>query len=122
MTEQPAPEPELPETRPDIRSLFEQLSSDTASFARAEVRVLKAQVGERAAFAAPAMILFVAGVALIIGVVIALLLGVMLWLAPALGFGWAILIVVAAGVATSALLFKLGTNRISAMFKMKDET
>jgi hypothetical protein len=115
MTEQP----DITES-PDkigIKALFGQLVDDTGAFARAELSVLKAQAGERAAYAIPGFVMLSVGVALAFGAIVALLIGIGVWLSFITGPVSALLIVTFGALSASALLFKLGADRLSNVFK-----
>ncbi len=104
-----------------IKALFGQLANDTGDFARAELAVLKAQAGERAAFAIPGFIMLSVGIALAFGAIVALLIGIGVWLSFITGPVSALLIVTLGALSVSALLFKLGANRLSNVFKPRGE-
>ena len=118
MSEAAAPDPE---EKPALSRLFVELTRDASRFALAEVEYLKAQAGERAQFAVPGLIMFAVGVALTLGVTMAVPVGLILLLAPIIGTGLALLAVTALGLSIAAVLFKLGARRIRAVLKRPED-
>ncbi len=101
----------------DFKALANQLGHDASAFAKAEGQYLKAQLGERADYAKPALIAFGAGVGLIFGTVMAVPVGLMLVLAPYLGTVWAFVAVVGASIVIGGLLIRYGVRRLKAALK-----
>ena len=110
------PRPE-PDEKPDLRTLLAQLADDTSAFAKAEIDVLKAEAGERASHIVPGLALIGAGIALALGVLVASLVGIIIWLTPIIGASWAALSVTVGGLLVAALLFRLGSNKFRKIFK-----
>jgi Putative Actinobacterial Holin-X, holin superfamily III len=106
--------------RPPIKALLGQLVSDTSDFARAEIEFLRLQAGERANYAIPGLIMLGIAVALGFGSIIALLVGLILWLTPIIGAGWSTLLVILVALVITALLFKLGAARLRDATKAKE--
>jgi Putative Actinobacterial Holin-X, holin superfamily III len=107
--------------KPGIPQLLGQLASDTGDFARAEIAFLRATAGERAAYAMPGIIMVAVGTALASGAVVALLVGLVIWLAPEIGTGWAILASIGGSLIVAIFLFRLGTARLKNALKSRDE-
>jgi Putative Actinobacterial Holin-X, holin superfamily III len=101
----------------NFKALAMQLGSDASAFAKAEGQYLKAQLGERAGYAKPALIAFGAGVGLIFGGVIAIPVGLIWVLAPFLGAIWALISVVGISAIVGALLIRFGIKRVKAALK-----
>jgi Putative Actinobacterial Holin-X, holin superfamily III len=123
MQDAPAPSPEveiLPENL-GLAALLGQLGNDAGDFARAEAAYLKAQVGERASYALPAIAMIGAGISLLSGVLIALLVGLMMILAPLIGTGLSVLAVTLGAALLAAGLLRFGTKRIKATLKRPEE-
>jgi len=104
--------------RPDASSLgvsglVSQLTDDAKEFARAEVALQKAKVGEAVGRYKNAVIFFaVAGVLALAGL-IALLVGLIETLATKVGPGLATLIVVGIVFTTAGVLAVIGKNRLT---------
>jgi uncharacterized membrane protein YqjE len=107
--------------RPAISSLLVELTRDARSFATAEVEYLKAQAGERAHFAVPGLIMIGVALALAMGVLMAVPIGLIWLFAPMIGAGWSTLAVILVGLMIAALLFKLGTRRVKAVLKRPED-
>ena len=110
-----------PQEKVALSSLLVALTEDASNFARAEVDYLKAQAGERAHYAVPGLIMFVVGLALATGVLMAIPVGLILLLSPLIGSGLALVAVTLAGLLFAALMFKLGTRRIKAVLKRPED-
>jgi Putative Actinobacterial Holin-X, holin superfamily III len=107
--------------RPALSSLLVELTRDARSFATAEVEYLKAQAGERAHFAVPGLIMIGVAVALSMGVLMAVPVGLIWLFAPMIGAGWSTLVVSTVGLLMAMLLFKLGTRRVKAVLKRPED-
>ncbi len=107
--------------KPGIPQLLGQLASDTGDFARTEIAFLRATAGERASYAMPGIIMVAVGTALASGSVVALLVGLVIWLAPAIGTGWAILASIGGSLIVAIILFRLGTARLKNTLKARGE-
>jgi hypothetical protein len=114
-------ETEAPADAPTIRALLGQLADDTSAFARAEIDYLREEAGERVSYAVPALIMLGIAVALASGAIVAGLAGLVWWLGPMIGPGWAILAVVTASCAIAAMLFQLGSARLRRTVKPRSE-
>jgi Putative Actinobacterial Holin-X, holin superfamily III len=114
------PEP-LDEVRAPISALLGQLADDTSQFARAEVAYFKAEIGERANLAIPGLWMIGVGASLAAGVLIALLVGLVLWLAPLVGAGLATLAICTLGAAIAFGFFRIGTKRLRQAIKSKEQ-
>jgi Putative Actinobacterial Holin-X, holin superfamily III len=108
-------------SRDTITALFGQLADDTTQFARAEMAYLRAEAGERARHAIPGLWMIGIGAALAAGVMIALLVGFVLWLAPLVGAGLATLLVCALGAGAAIIFVRSGTRRLRKAIKTKDD-
>lgn len=103
--------------RASLSSLLVELTRDAGQFAQAEIAYLKAQAGERAQYAVPGLVMIGVAIALGLGLVSALPVGLIWLLAPLIGSGYALLLVTLVGLAAIALLIKLGVRRIKAVLK-----
>ena len=102
--DQPVTESEAQVERPTIGALFAELAADARVFAEAESARIKAY-GRRAAISTGIVLgLVIAAVTLMQGAVIALLVGLILALAPAAGTPGATAIVVIGALLLGALL------------------
>jgi positive regulator of sigma E activity len=106
-----------PTTQPGIATLLTQLGSDATDFARAEVRYLQAQAGERVAIALPALYMIAASAVLALSVAVALVVGMILLLIPLVGTGPAILIVCAVASLLAWLLYRAARARMARVFR-----
>ena len=107
--------------RPPIGLLIKQLADDAQHFARAETAFLKASVGERWSYALPAFIMIGAGIALALGGLIALPVGLMFILEAYVGRPLAVLIVVAGSILIALAGIKFGIRRLKAALKSPEE-
>ena len=107
--------------RPSIAALLGQLSDDASNFAKAEAEYVRAQVGERANFAKPALGMIGMGIALLFGLTMAAPVGAMLVLAPLIGLGWAFGGVMLGGALLAFLSLKFGVRRFKAALKRPEE-
>lgn len=104
-----------PVERPPIGTLVEELAEDTRVFLLAEADRLRAY-GRRAAISGTiALGLIIAGIALLQGAIIALLTGLILWLQPTLGTGWALILVVCVATAIGIALTWIGLAKAWAI-------
>lgn len=87
-----SPRPAPPDS-PGLFALISDAGHDAVVYARAEIDSIKAQAAERATYASPALLMLAVSASLAIGALIALLVGLIFILYPALG-GWAVLVVV----------------------------
>jgi hypothetical protein len=121
MTDETAPTAITAEEKLGIPQLLGQLANDTSDFARAEIAFLRAAAGERASYAMPGIIMVAVGTALASGAVVALLVGLVIWFAPMIGPGWAILASIGGSLIVATILFRLGTTRLRNALKSRDE-
>jgi hypothetical protein len=114
------PETGAPETL-GIKDVVNQLIEDSRKFAEAEFTYLKANVGERASYAIPALVMLGLATALSAGAVIALIVGLMFLLAPVMTlFGAIVFITILSGI-VAWLLFRAGSNRLKNTLKPRGE-
>ncbi len=106
--------------RPTIAALFGQLVDDSRTFATAELAYLKAQAGERASYALPGLAMIGVAMALSFAVIVAGLIGLMVWLATITPLGWAVLIVTATAALVCLILVRVGTARLRGSLKSRD--
>ncbi len=109
------------EPKAGIRDVVTQLVDDTRNFAEAEFAYLKANVGERAHYAIPALVMLGIATALSAGAVIALVIGLMFLLAPYISLIGAIIFVTALASVTAWVLFRAGSNRLKNTLKPRAE-
>ena len=103
-----------------LGELLPRLVDDLQALVRAEIGLYRAELGRRALSAGWALALFGGALVLAQAAVVALLVGLVGWLGPAIGHGWAIAMVVVASMALAALMVRLGIDRIAAMFETDD--
>ena len=116
-----APEIDIETPPPGLQALVGQLKDDALAFAKAEGEWLKAEAGDRAGFAKPGLAAIGAGVALALGVVMAIPVGLMLVLTPLIGAGWSLLATVTAFLLIAAILIRFGGNRVKTAFKPRND-
>jgi hypothetical protein len=116
------PETAPPETddRPGLGALFGQLADDTREFARAEVALLKAQAGERASYAVPGLVAILLAAILAFAAIVALLVGAVIALTPAIGAGWATAAVTFGALLIAGGLGWLGVRRLRKAAKPRE--
>lgn len=107
--------------KPAVSALLGELASDAKGFARAEAAYLRAQVGERTAYAKPAVAMIGVGAGIIVGVAIALPIGLMLALVPIVGALAALALITVPGAGLGALLLLWGVRRIRAAIKSPEQ-
>jgi hypothetical protein len=106
--------------RPGIAQLVGQLADDTRAFASAELAYLKAQAGERAGYAVPGLIAIAAAATLGMAAIIAVIIGIILALAPVVGTGWAVLIVAVGALTVAGLTGWWGAVRLRKATKPRE--
>ena len=108
------PEPDVvDEARPTIGELFTQLVDGGRGLFQAEVALYRIEAGRRSLSAGRAAGLLIGALTLAQGALIAFLVGLIMVLAPALGTGWAVIIVTVGAVVLAGLLAWLGVRQIS---------
>lgn len=94
MTAAPTPDPaeETPpeDTPPGVRAVLQKLAEDARAYARAELDYAKADLINRAAHIGPALIRYAIAAVLALGLVVAAIVAITLWVGQAFGFGWAL--------------------------------
>jgi len=101
--------------RPTIAALFQQLVDDGRALVRAELRLYRAEAGRRALSGGLAAGLIIGALTLAQGALIALLIGIMLALAPHIGPLRAVAAVSGGALVICALLVWLGLRQINRM-------
>ncbi len=104
-----------------MAALLGELASDTRNFARAEFAYIRAEAGERMDYAIPGLMMILCAAALGMGTLVALLIGLVLWLSPLIGTGLAAIAVSALGGISAYVLARIGTARLKSTLKTKDE-
>ena len=93
---------------PSVRDLIGQLVADTKAYARAEMNYVREELGDRKSHLGPAIgFMAVAGL-LAFALVVAIVVGLMIWIGQAIGMGWSIMIVSAGFGLLAYLLVRLG--------------
>lgn len=121
MADAQAPDRETPVEDPGLKALAVQLADDAAAFVAAETSYLKAELGERAEYAQPAIYAVGFGWALMLGTMLTLPFAIILMLAPMIGIVWAVLLVSGGSLLVGRLLAQFGIRRIKASLKPRDE-
>lgn len=101
------------EARPAIGELFTRLVDAGRGLLKAEVALYRVEAGRRSLSAGWAAGLLIGALTLVQGALIALLVGLIMVLAPIIGTGWAVTLVTVAAIALACLLGWLGVRQIS---------
>lgn len=121
MADAPPSEVEVGPGDPGLKELAVQLADDATAFVVAETSYLKAELGERAEYAQPAIYAVGFGWALMLGTMLTLPFALILMLAPVIGIVWAVVAVSGGALVIGRLLALFGMRRIKASLKPKDE-
>jgi hypothetical protein len=121
MADAPLPESETGPGDPGLKELAVQLADDATAFVVAETSYLKAELGERAEYAQPAIYAVGFGWALMLGTMLTLPFALILMLAPVIGIVWAVVAVSGGALVIGRLLALFGMRRIKASLKPRDE-
>lgn len=106
--------------RLSLGELFARLIDEAGQYVRAEVRLYRAQAA-RKAFSAGLIVALVGGAIMLTqALLVTLSVGTVLLIAPTVGTGWALLIVVIATILLIALCIMIARARISSMTKAED--
>lgn len=107
------------EQEESIGTLIGRLVEDGKGYARAEIGYYRTLAASKLGEAKGGLILGATALVIALCTVTALLVGLILSLAPLVGPGWATLIVIVAALAVSALLGWLAYKRIQRLFGSK---
>ncbi|MEY4502335.1 MAG: hypothetical protein RIS52_2225 [Pseudomonadota bacterium] len=107
--------------QPSLSELFGQLAADTSDFAKAELVFFKAEAGERVDYAVPGLILAALAVALALGALLVLFIGLVLWLTPLIGAPLAACSIAGLGGALAIFAWRAGIRRLTNAIKTKDD-
>ena len=121
MEDAPLPQTEPHRKETGIGALLGQLGDDAKAFARAEGNYIKAAAGERTNYAKPALLALGVGLAIGMGALISLPIGLVLVFAPAMGTGAALAVVVAASLIAAVVIGWLGARRLAKAFKKPED-
>lgn len=121
MAEAPLSEVETGPGDPGLKALAVQLADDATAFVVAETSYLKAEFGERAGYAQPAIYAVGFGWALMLGTMLTLPFALILMLSPVIGIVWAVVAVSGGALVIGRLLAVFGMRRIKASLKPRDE-
>lgn len=121
MSEVQAPEREDNPEDQGLKALAVQLADDATAFVVAETSYLKAEFGERAEYAQPAIYAVGFGWAIMLGTMLTLPFAIILALAPLIGIVWAVVAVSGGSLVIGRLLVVFGMRRIKASLKPRDE-
>ena len=120
MADAPIPQFEDAPEKPGLVELASQLTDDVTAFVTAETGYLKAEFGERAGHARPAIYAVGLGGAMMIGTMMTLPLALIMILAPLIGIVWAVFAVSGGSLLIGRLLIGFGIRRIKAALKSRD--
>jgi hypothetical protein len=106
--------------RPSLGALFARLMQEGEAFIRAEVLLYRAQA-TRKAFSAGLIVALVGGAIMLVqALIVAVLIGIILTIAPLVGMGWAVLIVTAGTLVLIAVCGFVARAKISALLKPEE--
>jgi hypothetical protein len=106
---------------PSVRALIGQLGADARAFARAEAAYVRAELGARASLLVPALIMIAVAGVLGLCALIALVLGLLLALAPYAGMLGATALISALAILVAFILYRLSAARFRSAFQKSDE-
>ena len=119
MIEETPPPPPKSAADDSIVALFTRLVDDAETFVRAEIRLYRANVFSRLSDARTAIIMLLTSFLIAQSAIIALLVGLVVILRPALGATGATATVVIGGVSVAGLLAWLAINKIRKLTDIK---
>jgi Putative Actinobacterial Holin-X, holin superfamily III len=103
--------------RPALGVLFARLGEQLRTLIRAELGLYRAEAEWRAVSLGWAAAFVFGALALVQAITVALLVGLILALAPVWGIGWAVAVVTFGGLAVAGLLAWLGYRKIAAVLE-----
>lgn len=106
--------------RPSLGTLFRRLLSEGKAFIRAEIRLYRAQATRKAFSAGLIVALIGTAIMLLQALVVAILIGIILTIAPAVGMGWAVVIVAVGTSILIAIAALIARARISNLLKPEE--
>jgi hypothetical protein len=109
-----------PLSRPSLSTLFTRLISEGEAFIRAEVRLYRAQATRKVFSAGMIVALVTFAIMLLQALIVAILIGVILTIAPWVGMGWAVVIVSVATLALIAIAGLIARARVRTLLKPED--
>ncbi|WP_219892853.1 phage holin family protein [Aquisediminimonas profunda] len=121
MTDAQAPERTTGPEDQGLKALAVQLADDATAFVVAETSYLKAEFGERAEYAQPAIYAVGFGWAVMLGTILTLPYALILILAPMIGTVWAVVAVSGGSLIIGRFLVAFGMRRIKAALKPREE-
>ncbi|WP_293879937.1 phage holin family protein [Sphingomonas sp.] len=104
-------------SRPSLGALFSRLIEEGEAFIRAEVSLYRAQATRKAFSAGLVVGLVGAAIMLTQALLVAILVGLILILAPRLGMGWAVLSVTVSTVILIIVCVMIGRARVATLLK-----
>ncbi len=104
-----------------LKALAVQLADDATAFVVAETSYLKAELGERAEYAQPALYAVGFGWAVMLGTMLTLPFALILILEPLIGIVWAVVAVSGGSLVLGRLLVLFGMRRLKASLKPRGE-
>jgi Putative Actinobacterial Holin-X, holin superfamily III len=107
----------LAPARPTLGVLFTRLANQLRALIRAEIGLYRAEAEWRLVSLGWAAAFIFGALALVQALSVALLVGLILALAPLWGTGWAVAVVTFGGLAAAALLGWLGYRRVAAVLE-----
>jgi hypothetical protein len=106
--------------RLSLSALFARLIAEGEAYIRAEVRLYRAQATKKAFSAGLVVGLIGAAIMLLHALIVVILIGIIMTIAPSVGTGWAVLIVAVGTLALIAICVLIGRARISTLLKFEE--
>jgi hypothetical protein len=105
---------------PSLSALFGRLIQEGGAFIRAEVLLYRAQA-TRKAFSAGMIVALIGGAIMLLqAVIVAILIGLILILAPKVGIGWAVVIVALVTLVLIAVCVLVARSKIGKLLKPQE--
>jgi hypothetical protein len=106
--------------RLSLSALFSRLIAEGEAYIRAEVNLYRAQA-TRKAFSAGLIVALVGGAIMLSqALIVVVLIGIIMTIAPSVGTGWAVVIVSAGTLILIAICVLMGRARVSALLKPEE--
>lgn len=106
--------------RPGLGELFGRLIEEGKAFIHAEVLLYRAKFSQKASAAGLLLVAALAAIMLLQGLIVLILIGVVLIIAPSLGMGWSVLLVAVVTAALIAACLLYARSRVAGLLKSED--
>jgi hypothetical protein len=106
--------------RPKLSALFTRLIEEGGAFLRAELLLYRVQITSKASSAGIIVALFAVAIMLAQAVIVSLLVGLIMVLAPIVGTGWAVVVVTLSACLMIAVCVLIARAKISGLMMPKE--